>query len=59
MGEKQEEGELYLGVASVRAGMIGAGGSAENSGRRWRGAVAAVVRRAWAAASGSGSTSGG
>ena len=34
VGEKQEESELYLGMASVGAGMAGAGGSAKSSGRR-------------------------
>ena len=58
MGEKQEESELYLGMASVGAGMAGAGGAAERGGRRRTGPAAAAFRRAWASASGSGSTSG-
>ena len=40
MGEKQEEDELYLGVALVGAGMAGAGGAAERGGRRRTGAAA-------------------
>ena len=41
VGEKQEEDELYLGVALVGAGMAGAGGAAERGGGgssapRWR-----------------------
>jgi len=59
VGEKQEESELYLGMASVGAGMAGAGGATERGGRRWTGLAAAAFRRAWASASGSGSTNGG
>ena len=58
MGEKQEEDELYLGVALVGAGMAGAGGAVERDGRRRTGPAAAAFRRAWVSASGSGSTSG-
>ena len=58
MVKKQEEDELYLGVALVGAGMAGAGGAAERGGRRRTGPAAAAFRRAWASASGSGSTSG-
>ena len=35
VGERQEESERNLGVGSVGAGVTGAGGAAESSGRRW------------------------
>ena len=57
-GEEQGEGERDLGVALVGRGMAGAGGAAERGGRRRTGPAAAAFRRAWASASGSGSTSG-
>jgi hypothetical protein len=42
----------------VRGEEVRGGGSAERGGRRWTGLAAAAFRRAWAAARGSGSTSG-
>ena len=44
-GEKQEESERDLEVSSVGAGVTGAGGAAESSGRQGRRAAAATVRR--------------
>ena len=35
VGERQDESERNLGVGSVGAGVAGAGGAAESSGRRW------------------------
>ena len=57
-GDEQEEDERNLGVSSVGAGMAGAGGSAESSGRRRRLAAAAAVWWPWATVNGSRSTSG-